>query len=64
MKWLRTPAARVGLWWSDIEACITQFDDVVAHLEERRRNRKPCECLPQDRPPGPVSVLFEVHSMF
>ena len=34
MKWLRTPAAR---GWSDIEACTTQFDDVVAHLEAKKK---------------------------
>ncbi|KAH8805455.1 hypothetical protein F5884DRAFT_799316 [Xylogone sp. PMI_703] len=44
------PKCRARIWRSEIEACINELDEVAAKLEDRRKNRKPCTCAPNDRP--------------
>ena len=45
-----SPKCRARIWRSEIEAAISETDDFAARLQDRRNNRKPCECPPKDRP--------------
>ncbi|KAK2879385.1 hypothetical protein FQN49_000928 [Arthroderma sp. PD_2] len=44
------PKCRARVWRSEIEASPNGDDDYARQLEQRRKNRLPCQCLPLERP--------------